>query len=58
MTYIPNPDNLPQVNHLDENKHNNNINNLAWCTARENNMYGTRAERANQTRLANLAKKY
>ena len=25
-TYIPNPDNLPQVNHIDENKHNNHVN--------------------------------
>lgn len=34
--FIPNPDNLPEVNHIDENKMNNNANNLEWCTRKEN----------------------
>lgn len=34
--FIPNPNNLPQLNHLDGDKNNNNNWNLAWCTNREN----------------------
>ncbi len=34
--FIPNPDNKPQVNHLDMNRSNPNVNNLEWCTASEN----------------------
>lgn len=35
-TYLPNPDNLPQVNHIDENKKNNCVSNLEWITNAEN----------------------
>lgn len=35
-TYIPNPNNLPQVNHIDENKTNNNVENLEWISNADN----------------------
>lgn len=40
-SFIPNPDNLPQINHKDENRLNNRVDNLEWCTAEYNNAYGT-----------------
>ena len=40
--FIPNPNNLPQINHKDENKYNNKAENLEWCTASYNDNYGNR----------------
>lgn len=37
--FIPNPDNLPIINHKDENRANNRVENLEWCTYRYNTMY-------------------
>lgn len=43
--FIDNPDNLPQVNHKDENRLNNHADNLEWCTNLYNNRYGTKNSR-------------
>ena len=45
QAFIPNPNNLPQVNHKDENKENNFVKNLEYCDAKYNNNFGTRNER-------------
>ena len=39
QAFIPNPDGLPEVNHKDENKQNNAVDNLEWCTPQYNMDY-------------------
>ena len=47
--FIPNPNNYKEVNHKDENKSNNCVDNLEWCTAKYNSNYGTRNKRISDT---------
>lgn len=49
--FIPNPDKLECVNHKDENKANNRVSNLEWCTYKYNNTYGTTQQRANAKKI-------
>ena len=48
--YVNNPNNYLYINHKDENKKNNNINNLEWCTIKYNNNYGTCQKRKGNSR--------
>lgn len=53
LAFIPNPDNLPCVNHKDCNKLNNEVTNLEWCSYQENNEYNDRITKAIETRKKN-----
>lgn len=48
QSFIPNPNNLPEVNHKDENKENNSVDNLEWCTSKYNANHGTRNKRVSE----------
>ena len=49
--FLPNPNNLPQVNHKDENPSNNNVENLEYCDARYNINYGSRNQKVSKAQI-------
>ncbi len=54
--FLENPYNLPVINHKDENKLNNNVSNLEWCTVKYNTNYGDGIEkRASKRRVPIIA---
>lgn len=56
QTYIPNVNNLPQINHKNEIKNDNRVENLEWCTNEYNAVYGTKVQRASEKHKKHILK--
>ena len=54
--FIPNPQNKPYINHIDNNPSNNNILNLEWCTQKENMQHAAKQNRLNNNRKYDYSK--
>lgn len=58
QAFIPNPQDLPQVNHKDEDKTNNSVDNLEWCNSKYNVNYGCAQDKRVKTNIINGRFKY
>ena len=56
-TFIPNPNNYNCINHKDECRTNNKVDNLEWCTISYNNSYGTKLERYRKNLIKKIGRK-
>ena len=57
IAFIPNPKNLPEINHKDENKQNNYVNNLEWCSRKYNMHYNGLDKKRNSKKVIQYDKK-
>lgn len=57
LAFISNPNDYPEVNHIDENKQNNNVTNLEWCDRVYNVNFGSRNKRASEAFKTSKARK-
>ena len=49
IAFIPNPNHYDCINHIDENKENNQVENLEWCNHQYNNTYGNRIQKQSKS---------
>ena len=56
QAFISNPENKPQVNHIDEVKHNNDMHNLEWCTIAENHRHSGKLNNCNVSVIRSFLK--
>ena len=54
VAFIDNPEGLYEVNHIDEDKTNNRVDNLEWCDHKYNNNYGSKPRRGERNPMAKL----
>lgn len=51
LAFLPNPQNLPLINHKDENRHNNRLENLEWCDSSYNIRYSLRRRKYGRKKI-------
>ena len=56
--FLPNPNNYPEVNHRDEVRHNNKVDNLEWCTKKYNIHYGNAIQKIKDSRKVRPVNQY